>query len=134
MMADVAERHWHALLVVEDEYDIRNAISNLFDFNGCTVKTAQDGQQAITQLRDGYRPCVILLDLSLPRMDGVEFRSEQRTLNGCADVPILVVSGREDAQEVATSLGARDFLKKPVRIRRLLDAVDRHCELLKKAS
>jgi hypothetical protein len=42
MMADVAERHWHGHLVVEDERDIRDAISHLFDFNGCTVKSAQE--------------------------------------------------------------------------------------------
>ena len=134
MMADVAERHWHELLVVEDERDIRDAISHLFDFNGCTVKSARDGQEAITQLRDGYRPCVILLDLSMPEMDGVVFRSEQKTLKECADTPVVIVSGREDAEEVATSLGAREFLKKPVRICRLLDTVDRHCALVKKAS
>jgi CheY-like chemotaxis protein len=131
MMADVTEPHWHELLVVEDERDICDAISNLFDFNGCTVKSAQNGQQAITQLRDGYRPCVILLDLSMPEMDGVAFRHEQKSLTECAETPVLIVSGREDADEVATSLGARDLLKKPVRIRTLLDAVDRHCALVK---
>ena len=41
-------------------------------------------------------------------------------LKDCADTPVLIVSGREDAEDVATWLGARDFLKKPVRIRRLL--------------
>lgn len=78
-MADVAEQHWHELLVVEDERDVRDAISHLFDFNACTVKSAQDGQQAIMQLRDGYRPCVILLDVSMPEMDG----SRSATSRGC---------------------------------------------------
>ena len=51
MSAEV-EQHWHALLVVEDEREIRDAISNLFDFNACTVRNAMDGQQAVAQERD----------------------------------------------------------------------------------
>jgi len=121
------EQHWHALLVVEDERDIRDAISNLFDFNACTVKNAMDGRQAIAHLRDGYRPCVILLDLSMPTMDGIAFSGEQKALDGCADIPVIVVSGRDDGNEVAVTLGASAFLKKPVRATVLLAAVDRHC-------
>ena len=126
MSAEV-EQHWHNLLVVEDERDIRDAISNLFDFNACTVRNAMDGQQAVAHLRDGYRPCVILLDLSMPTMDGIAFRGEQKALDGCADIPVIVVSGRDDGNEVAVTLGASAFLKKPVRATVLLTAVDRHC-------
>jgi len=126
-MSAEMEQHWHALLVVEDERDIRDAITNLFDFNACAVKKAIDGQQAIAHLRDGYRPCIILLDLSMPTMDGIAFRGEQKALEGCADIPVIVVSGRDDGNEVAVTLGASAFLKKPVRATVLLTAVDRHC-------
>jgi len=126
-MADEAERHWHEILVVEDECDVRDAISNLLDFQAFTVRSATDGYQAIVHLRDGYRPCLILLDLSMPRMDGIVFRSEQKATTDCADIPVVVVSGRDDGQEVATSLGACAFLKKPVRIPTLLAAVERYC-------
>ena len=127
MMADEANRHWHAVLVVEDEHDIRDAISHLLDFQACTVKSAEDGQQAIAHLRDGYRPCLILLDLSMAGMDGIAFRSEQKEMGDCAYIPVVIVSGRDDGQEVATAIGACAFLKKPVRITTLLGAVDRHC-------
>jgi two-component system, chemotaxis family, chemotaxis protein CheY len=132
-MADEAvERHWHEVLVVEDEGDVRDAFSNLLHFQAFTVKSASDGQQAMAHLRDGYRPCLILLDLSMPRMDGAAFRTEQKAMQDCAEIPVVVVSGREDGQAVAASLGACDFLKKPVRIPTLLAAVERHCPLRRK--
>lgn len=126
-MAEEDGRHWHEVLVVEDERDVRDAISHLLDFNAFTVKSAHDGGQALAHLRDGYRPCLILLDLGMPGLDGAAFRSKQRVMTGCADIPIVVVSGREDGQEAAAALGACHFLRKPVRIPVLLDAVDRHC-------
>ena len=126
-MAEEAERHWHEILVVEDERDVRDAISHLLDFQAFTVRSANDGNQAVAQLRDGYRPCLILLDLSMPEMDGVAFRGEQKAMVDCADIPVVIISGRDDGAEVAASLGACTFLKKPVRISTLLGAVDRHC-------
>jgi len=127
MMADEAARHWHEILVVEDEHDVRDAISHLLHFKTFTVKSAPDGQQAIAQLRDGYRPCLILLDLSMPGMDGVAFRNEQQAGADYASIPVVVVSGRADGQGIAESVGACGFLKKPVRIPTLLDALERHC-------
>ena len=129
---DEAERHWHEVLVVEDERDLRDAFSNLLRYQAFTVKSASDGQHAMAQLRDGYRPCLILLDLSMPRMDGAAFRSEQKAMDGCANIPVVIVSGRDDGQAVATSLGACDFLKKPVRIPTLLGALERHCRVRRK--
>jgi CheY-like chemotaxis protein len=132
-MADEAGRHWHEVLVVEDERDIRDAISHLLDFEAFTVRTANDGNQALAHLRDGYRPCLILLDLSMPGMDGAAFRREQQATAGCADIPVVIVSGHEDGQAVAAALAARDFLKKPVRPTTILAAVERHCPLRRKA-
>jgi DNA-binding response OmpR family regulator len=127
MMADEGERHWHDVLVVEDERDIRDAISHLLGYQAFTVCSASDGRQAIARLRDGYRPCLILLDLGMPGMDGVSFRREQRATAECADIPVVIVSGRDDGGEVAASLDASDFLKKPVRITTLLRTIERHC-------
>jgi len=127
MMAEEAERHWHEILVVEDEKDVRDAISHLLHFQTYTVKSATDGRQAIAQLRDGYRPCLILLDLSMPGMDGVAFRGEQQAGADYASIPVVVVSGRADGPGIAESVGARDFLRKPVRVPTLLAALERHC-------
>jgi len=126
-MAEAADTHWHEILVVEDEADVREAISNLLYYRAFTVKSAPDGRQAIAQLQDGYRPCLILLDLSMPGMDGTAFRQEQQATAECADIPVVIVSGHDDGEDIATTLGARAFLRKPVRITTLLDALDRHC-------
>ena len=122
-----ANAHWHEVLVVEDEGDIRDAISHLLDFQAFVTRSANDGGHALAQLRDGYRPCIILLDLTMPGMDGPAFCREQQALDGCRDIPVVVVSGRDDAKEISHAVGAADFLQKPVRVTTLLDAVDRHC-------
>ena len=129
MMAeeDEAERHWHEVLVVDDERTIRDAISHLLTFQASTARSANDGNQAIAHLLDGYRPCLILLDLTMPGMDGPAFRSAQQALGDCVKIPVVIVSGREDGQDVAALLGGCAFLKKPVRPTTLLAAVERHC-------
>jgi DNA-binding response OmpR family regulator len=134
MMAeeDEAERHWHEVLVVEDERDVRDAISHLLTFQTFTARSANDGNQALAHLLDGYRPCLILLDLSMPSMDGLAFRSAQQALADCVNIPVVVVSGREDGQEIAGSLGGCPFLKKPVRPTTLLAAVEQHCRFRRK--
>ena len=134
MMAeeDEADRHWHEVLVVDDERNIRDAISHLLNFQASTARSANDGNQAIAHLLDGYRPCLILLDLTMPGMDGPAFRSAQQALADCMEIPVVIVSGREDGQEVAASFGGCAFLKKPVRATTLLAAVERHCRFRRK--
>ena len=134
MMAEEAEaeRHWHQVLVVDDERDIRDAMSNLLNFQAFTARSANDGNQAIAHLLDGYRPCLILLDLTMPGMDGQAFRSAQQALADCMQIPVVIVSGREDGPEIAGLLGGCTFLKKPVRATTLLAAVERHCRFRRK--
>src|SRR4030095_16351914 len=122
---DETDRHWHEVLVVDDERNIRDAISHLLDFQASTTRSANDGNQAIAHLLDGYRPCLILLDLTMPGRDGPAFRSAQQALSDCVNIPVVVVSGREDGPDVAAVLGGCAFLKKPVRATTLLAAVER---------
>ena len=63
-----------AVLLVEDDLDIRQSMRFLLELDGFKVVTAANGAQALSQLRRGLRPCVILLDLMMPIMDGFEFR------------------------------------------------------------
>jgi len=114
----------HPVLVVEDDVDVREAMVQVLLSAGHAAVPAGDGQEALAQLDGGLEPCVILLDLMMPRMDGWAFiehhhRRERRT-------PIIVVSAYS-SQEQLRSRGVIAYMRKPVDIDALLAMVDTHC-------
>ena len=115
------------VLVVDDNDDIREATLGLLKSAGYATRSAGDGAEALALLREGgLRPCLILLDLMMPVMDGFEFRDQQLRYPALAAIPVVVVSsfGRETAARV---LGITDYLAKPIDIDRLLELVEQHC-------
>jgi CheY-like chemotaxis protein len=91
------------------------------------VATASNGTDAFQRLRHYERPNLILLDLMMPGMDGWRFREEQQQDPNLAGIPIIVISALADIEQNASTLGAADYLQKPVERARLLDAVRRCC-------
>jgi CheY-like chemotaxis protein len=115
------------VLVVDDNEDIREAMLAALEGAGYAAKGASDGAEALAMLRqDGLRPCLILLDLMMPVMDGFAFRDQQLRYPSLAEIPVVVISafGRETA---ARALGIADYLAKPIEIDRLLQLVEQHC-------
>ncbi len=99
------------ILVVEDESTILRVLGTILTANGYQVITAETGQQAIT-MASSHCPDLILLDLGLPGMDGLEVIKKLRQWSG---TPILVVSARDEEDEKvrAFDLGADDYITKP---------------------
>ena len=93
----------------------------LLEKDGRAIVTARDGQEALERLTEVPRPCLILLDLSMPRMNGWEFLRRQSTDPSIADIPTIVLSGSR------LPAGAKHQLAKPVDIDRLLALVDQYC-------
>jgi CheY-like chemotaxis protein len=91
------------------------------------VHAASDGVEGLKALRE-HRPSLILLDLAMPRMNGVQFRTAQRQLpdRRLANVPVVVVSAVHDASRYKAMLNAADVLVKPFEPDRLLQAVESH--------
>jgi two-component system response regulator MprA len=112
--------------VVEDDADLRSVMRDALEAEGCEVVLAADGRQALDQLRGGGRPCVVLLDLMMPSMDGWQFMEEVRLHPGLARIPIVVVSAYGSADGVR-SVGAADYLRKPFQIETVMSLVARHC-------
>ncbi|HTM22199.1 MAG TPA: response regulator [Kofleriaceae bacterium] len=112
-MSDASRR----VLIVEDDDDISESMADLLEGEGYKVGRAADGAQALRLLRaaDGNRPGLILLDLMMPRMDGYQFRAEQRADPALAGIPVLVMSAAGDMEARAAELGAGGYLKKPFR-------------------
>jgi CheY-like chemotaxis protein len=111
------------VLLVEDDADVRNALQVLLKRQGHRVTCAANGQEALDLLRAGHRPSLIVLDLVMPVMDGWRFRAEQLKDPELARVPVIVVSADAHAEEHAAGIGAVGYLKKPVRVDRLVAVV-----------
>ena len=80
------------VLVVDDDPDIRETIRNLLQFEGYRVVTAIDGEGALRVLASGERPCVILLDVTMPGMSGRQFRAAQLRDVGMSSIPVVLLS------------------------------------------
>jgi CheY-like chemotaxis protein len=120
--------HRHTLLIVEDDCDTREAFIALACSVGLDAIEADDGREALALLRGGLRPCLIVLDMAMPVMDGFAFRRQQLADPALADLPVVVMSGGGWAVQVdARKLGLSVFLRKPVDPDQLLRAFDDHC-------
>jgi len=111
------------VLVVDDDYDIREALSDVLASEGYSVVTAADGGEALERLRGGVRPAVMLLDLMMPRVSGVEVIDALRKDESLSQIPVVVCSANRGYGP--DDLGVHDVLRKPVSVEELLDVVAR---------
>ena len=100
------------LLLVEDDVNIRSALAEMLGDEGFTVATADNGRDALDQLRGGAPPDVIVLDLMMPVMDGWEFRVAQRADPLLAGIPLLAMSA--DLSAKARAIAADGYVRKPI--------------------
>jgi CheY-like chemotaxis protein len=115
------------ILIVEDDEAIAQALASLLEGEGYRAVHVSDGRSALVELRSGDKPSVIILDLTMPGMNGWQFREEQVKDDALAAIPILVCTADARAAEDAREIGAAGWLQKPVDPARLLEAVGEHC-------
>jgi CheY-like chemotaxis protein len=116
------------VLVVDDDDDIRQAMIEVLEEHGLRAIGAANGSEALAMLRAGNAlPCLILLDLMMPLMDGAAFRSAQLKEPALAAIPVVIVSAFADAEETARRLGAAAHLTKPIRLETLIAVVKTYC-------
>ena len=117
-----------AILIVDDEPSIRSALAQLLEEEGYEVAVVRNGREAILYLeRTVHPPCLILLDMMMPEMSGLQFRREQQEHAGLADIPVIAMSANLHLAQAAQLLGVTDYLQKPFNIGDLLSAVVRNC-------
>ena len=116
-----------AVLLVDDNDDLRGALAQLLSLDGYRVREARNGAHALRVLEEGgVRPFAIVLDLSMPSVDGWEFRRALAQIPSCADVPVVVISAvDEDVARRAGLSGAVEYLRKPFHHERLLSILAR---------
>lgn len=111
------------ILVVDDEKPIREMLKNVLEVEGYSVVTAQDGQEGMAALRE-HKPCLILLDLVMPRMNGSDFLSHLRGNPEIASIPVVLLSASD---ELRYKPRPAPLLTKPFHLTTLLHTVQRHC-------
>lgn len=114
------------ILLIEDDYGVRDALTLLLEEEGHSVQTAIHGQAALALLAgQAPLPQVILLDLSMPVMSGWEFRAAQQQDARLAQIPVVVLSADLSVAEKAKGITADAYVSKPVLIDDLLPILER---------
>jgi CheY-like chemotaxis protein len=119
-----------ALLVVDDDYDIRDTLRDILSDEGVETAFAGDGIEALAYLRAHPHPRLILLDLMMPRCDGPTFRAEQKKDPAIADIPVVVLSADSKIADKSKALEAAGYLRKPVDLERLTSLVAKYCKTI----
>ncbi|HEX3343312.1 MAG TPA: response regulator [Polyangiaceae bacterium] len=113
------------IIVVDDDADIRETLVEMLEDHGCSAIGAENGQVALDALErmPPDDPCLILLDVMMPVMDGRAFREEQLKRQDLAKIPVVVISAFDEIEEMK----ADGYLKKPVEFDDVLRAARQFC-------
>jgi CheY-like chemotaxis protein len=114
-------------MIVEDDPDTREMLERFLELEGFTVCSAANGQLALDVLHATSKPCVILLDLMMPVMNGWEFRAAQSCDPKLSHIPVVVVTAA-GARADMPAIEADGWLSKPVDFDRLLATIHPFCE------
>jgi len=113
------------ILVVEDDIDIRADLTEVLRERGYDVFAAGDGSSALQHLKEAGPPGLILLDLTMPVMNGWDFRKIQLRDPELAEVPVVILSGNEGIAMEAANMHAAGYIQKPYSLESLVETAQR---------
>jgi CheY-like chemotaxis protein len=113
------------VLVVDDDEAIREFVRDALELHGYRVVTAEDGAEGLAALRE-VDPCIVLLDMRMPVVDGWEFVRRYRQ-DAERTAPIVVMTAAADARRWCDEVGGDDLLSKPFGLAHLYAVVERFC-------
>jgi CheY-like chemotaxis protein len=112
-----------SIVVVDDDLPALDALTELLETDGYQVRQADNGQEALEAMKSSEPPALILLDLSMPVMDGWEFMRRQRLKPSIAHIPVVVIT----ALVSAVPAEAKALISKPINVNRLMLLVQKYC-------
>ena len=121
-MLDWQQFHTWKILVVDDEPDNRAIVVDVLEFHKMTVQVAKDGKEGLEKL-ETFMPTLILLDLSMPTMDGWEMLSRVKAMPEYQTIPVVALTAHamsEDKKRVFDA-GFDGYLKKPIKVISLIN-------------
>ena len=113
------------ILVIEDDRTLRESLCEALQLEGFIVDGVENGEAALRYLRNGPLPCVILLDLMMPIMDGWTFRREALKDPALAGIPVVVMTAARPDPEPIGPVEA--ILAKPLQMEVVVDELQKHC-------
>lgn len=120
--------HGKVVLIVEDDPSTAAALADIIRLAGHEPVVAVNGQEALDILNAGeVEICLVVLDLSMPVMDGWELRKRMVADPRLASLPVIVVTADANARKRAEQAQAVQFLTKPIEPSVLLETIDQHC-------
>ena len=119
------------VLVVDDEVDVRDSVCAILEDVGFRCVAANDGAAALRELErmaaEGAVPCVVLLDLMMPVMNGYDFRRRQKLIPEIADIPVILFTAYGPG--ATADVDAAGVLEKPVDLGKLVRTLNGFCAL-----
>jgi two-component system, chemotaxis family, chemotaxis protein CheY len=117
------------VLVVEDDPDVREAIREIVEYEGYEVAEASNGKEALEYLRVRPGPCLVLLDLMMPVMNGFDFLDAVARDPKLASLHVVILSAaaRDRIEATVRAHGAKGYLTKPVQLETLVDTIKKFC-------
>jgi CheY-like chemotaxis protein len=113
-------------LIAEDEFDLLQALKTILEEEGFSVTASKDGREALNALRD-VQPELVITDLMMPRVSGLELIREMRSRDGFRDVPVIMISCA-DLPDGMRDENIQGFLRKPFSVKDLLREINRLLE------
>jgi len=115
-----------SVLMIDDDIEIRHMLGMLLDFEGWETLEASDGIEGFQVLEQSL-PDVIVLDVMMPRMDGIQFCRELRKREETAKIPVIILSGKTTAAAIAEGMeaGATLYLTKPTSPQKILTTLNK---------
>jgi two-component system response regulator CpxR len=111
------------ILLVDDNAALCFTLSYLLKNKGFSIDCAANGREALDFLHRAEPPGIILLDLRMPLMNGLQFLERQRRDEALAGIPVVLLSGEVELPEIAATFGTAGYLQKPVEFEGLLEVI-----------
>lgn len=111
------------ILIVEDELRIRYMLQEVLRELGYKAKSASDGWECLKMVKAPEKPSLILLDYQIPGITGTEVLSMLEIDDATREIPVIMISGTDDIQELVRDYGVSAVLKKPLDLKDLMEAI-----------
>ena len=119
--------HTSPVLLIDDHDDVREGLRMILQHEGWVVEATSDPRVALNKLVGGLQPCIILMDLMAPTMNGAAFHRELTSVPQLRRIPMVAYSGLKDVRAKARQIAVDAASDLPAELDRLLAAVRRHC-------
>ena len=119
--------HTTPVLLIDDHDDVREGLRMILERDGWIVEATRDPRAALNKLVGGLRPCIILMDLMSPTMNGAEFQRELTSDRQFRRIPMVAYSGLKDVRAKAQQVDVDAASDLPAELERVLAAVRQHC-------